>query len=345
MITRFAEACHVPSSPQEPGGGGLLDTDGFPPRWFCGSWSSVHGWVHIVADFVTFGAYVMIPFGLVWFLRSRPDLPFKRLFWLFGAFIVLCGLTHLLEAVIFWWPAYRLLGLVKVLTAIVSIVTVGALLPAIPKAIRLPSPSQLREALAEREAAEAKVKEQVEELQRTNIELDRFAYAASHDLKSPLRAIGALASFVVEDMEGSVSPAAAGHLAQLQDRTKRLQSMLSDLLDYARASKLAHGVEEFETGELVREAASLLASDQQFRVEVADDLPTIRGQRTPMRQVFHNLLANAMSHSDRPDGCVRISWAEVPDDPGMLEFLVADNGPGVPIDERAGAFEMFRRGA
>ncbi|MCK5945080.1 MAG: hypothetical protein KAI24_24035, partial [Planctomycetes bacterium] len=308
--------------PQGPAGGGLLDTDAFPPRWHCGDWTPAHGWLHIVSDLATFAAYVVIPFGLIWFLRSRRDLPFKGLFGLFGAFIVLCGLTHLLEAVMFWWPAYRLMGLVKLLTALVSIATVIALLPTIPKAIRLPSPQQLRNEIDQRKAAEASVKEQVAKLKRTNLELDRFAYAASHDLKAPLRAIGSLASFIAEDLGDDLPEQTVRHLNEMQDRTQRLQDLLSDLLEYARASALTHGVEQIDTGALVKEAWSLIAPPHAFSIEVAPDMPVIQGHRAPLRQVFQNLLANSLNHSDRDDGHVQVSWSDDDDDPRMIAFLV-----------------------
>jgi hypothetical protein len=93
---------------------GLLDTTGFPARWHCGRWSAPLGWLHIVSDILIFGAYMAIPIVLMYFIRQRPDLPkpFPIVFWLFGAFIVACGTTHALEALIFWQPVYRLAGAV-----------------------------------------------------------------------------------------------------------------------------------------------------------------------------------------------------------------------------------------
>src|SRR5690606_4681235 len=82
----------------------------------------------------------------------RKDLPFSYLFLLFAAFIVFCGLTHLIEAAIFWWPAYRFAGTMKLATALVSWATVIALIPILPKAIALRSPAQLEREVALRTA-------------------------------------------------------------------------------------------------------------------------------------------------------------------------------------------------
>lgn len=137
----------------------LFDTSNFPPRWRCGTWSAELGWLHIISDLTIWLAYLAIPASLLYFARRRKDVPFKPIVLLFATFIVACGTTHLLEAFMFWTPAYRLLGVVKLFTACVSIATVIALIPVIPKALALRSPAEadaeierqsrgLREALA-----------------------------------------------------------------------------------------------------------------------------------------------------------------------------------------------------
>src|SRR5690606_24887439 len=85
---------------------------------------------------------------------QRKDLPFRRVFWLFGAFILPCGATHLMEALIFYWPAYRLAGLIKLITAIVSWATVIALIPIVPQVLSLKDPVELEREIAERKRAE-----------------------------------------------------------------------------------------------------------------------------------------------------------------------------------------------
>src|SRR4028118_516077 len=105
----------------------LFDTSDFPPRWHCGAWSSGHGWLHILSDLGVWSAYLAIPCVLGSFILRRKDLPFRLVFVLFGAFILACGNTHLMEAVVFWWPAYRLAGSIKLITAVLSWATVLAL--------------------------------------------------------------------------------------------------------------------------------------------------------------------------------------------------------------------------
>lgn len=130
----------------------LLDTSDFPARWHCGRWTAGHGWLHILSDIGVWSAYFAIPCVLLYFIWRRQDLPFRRIFVLFAAFILLCGTTHLMEAIIFWWPAYRLAGVIKLLTAVVSWVTVGALAWTAPKVLLLKSPEQLEREVAKRTA-------------------------------------------------------------------------------------------------------------------------------------------------------------------------------------------------
>lgn len=150
----------------------LFDTADFPARWQCGNWSAGLGWLHIVSDLAVFGAYVTIPAVLIFFMRKRGDLPFSGIFWLFGAFIFACGTTHLIEASIFWEPWYRFSGLAKLVTAIVSWLTVIALIPTIPKALALPALVTTNERL-EYEVAEQRG--EAERLQRTADELKLVA--------------------------------------------------------------------------------------------------------------------------------------------------------------------------
>lgn len=130
----------------------LLDTSDFSRRWDCGNWPAALGWLHILSDLATWGAYLAIPLILAVFVRRRRDMPFPGLFVLFGLFILTCGTVHLLDAVSFWAPLYRLSGLVKLLTALASWGAVAALVPAVPRVLALRSRRALEQEADERMA-------------------------------------------------------------------------------------------------------------------------------------------------------------------------------------------------
>ena len=160
----------------------LFDTSDFPARWNCGIWTAGHGWLHILSDLGIFSAYFAIPIVLLCFVWRRQDLPFRRLFMLFGAFILLCGATHLMEAIIFWWPAYRLAGVLKLATALVSWTTVITLVPLVPKILAMRSPEALEHEIELRKAAEA-------ELQKTNAALEARVLERTRELTSAVAAL------------------------------------------------------------------------------------------------------------------------------------------------------------
>lgn len=166
-----------------------------------------------------------------------------------------------------------------------------------------------------------------EELRRSNEELDAFARGASHDLKAPLRAIQHLAQWIAEDASDRLPPASSEHLATLQQRARRMEKLLDDLLEYSRAGRLEASVEQLDMRALIGDVAELLSPPPSFRVAVASTLPTLRAARAPLEQVFRNLIDNAIKHHDRDAGRIEVS-AE--DRGSYMRFCVEDDGPGIP---------------
>ncbi|MBE9007846.1 GHKL domain-containing protein [Fortiea sp. LEGE XX443] len=154
-------------------------SNNFIPHGHCYLWQTNLVWLHILSDSLIAFSYYSIPLTLVYFVRKRKDIPFKNIFILFGAFIISCGTTHLMEIWTLWHPYYWLSGSIKAITAIISFYTALTLIPLVPQALALPSPAQLEEAnialqaeITERKLIENELrqyKERLEELveQRT----------------------------------------------------------------------------------------------------------------------------------------------------------------------------------
>lgn len=144
----------------------------FIPHGHCYLWQPGLVWLHVVSDSLIALAYYSIPITLVYFVRKRRDIPFDWVFLLFGAFIVFCGTTHILEVWTLWHPFYWLSGFIKAITAIVSLYTTAALVSLLPLAIALPSPAQieatnreLSNQIIERQQVEQAVEKQAQALQ------------------------------------------------------------------------------------------------------------------------------------------------------------------------------------
>lgn len=183
-----------------------------------------------------------------------------------------------------------------------------------------------REELERRAAELARL---AEALERSNRELDQFAYVTSHDLKAPLRGIANLAQWIEEDLGDRVTGESREHMRLLTGRVHRMEALIDGILTYSRAGRVRVPPEPVDTGALVRECVDLLAAPPTVRVEVAPDLPTLVVERVPLQQVFLNLLGNAVKHgaAGRPAATVRVTWRDAAD--GMVEFRVADDGPGI----------------
>ncbi|HIK40650.1 PAS domain-containing protein [Thermoleptolyngbya sp. M55_K2018_002] len=120
----------------------------FVPHGHCYLWDPRLVWLHSLSDGLTALAYFSIPLALIYFVQRRQDLPYPWMFQLFGAFIMFCGLTHVMEIWTLWHPDYWISGGVKSATAIVSLTTAATLVPILPKAIALPSAAELELAKA-----------------------------------------------------------------------------------------------------------------------------------------------------------------------------------------------------
>jgi PAS domain S-box-containing protein len=140
---------------------------GFIPHGHCYLWKPGLVWLHVMSDSIIAIAYYSIPITLVYFVRKRDDLPFNWIFLLFGAFIIACGTTHVMEIWTLWHPTYWLSGSIKAVTAVVSLYTAVELVPLVPKALALPSPAQL-------EAANRELESEISQRKRVEKERDNF---------------------------------------------------------------------------------------------------------------------------------------------------------------------------
>jgi PAS domain S-box-containing protein len=143
----------------------LFGSGGFQPHGFCYNWNSGLVWLHVLSDTFVALAYFAIPVILLVFVRKRRDIPFSWLFLLFGAFIVACGTTHLMEIWNLWHAQYWLAGVVKACTAVASVGTAIALARAVPALLRVPNLTEWAQANA---SLESLVAHRTKELRASN---------------------------------------------------------------------------------------------------------------------------------------------------------------------------------
>lgn len=117
----------------------------FLPHGYCYLWNPGTLWLHVVSDALIALSYFCIPIALIYFVRKRRDVPFHWMFFMFGAFILGCGATHLMEVWTVWHADYFVSGVIKALTATVSVITAVLLVRMLPLALTFPSPSDIKE--------------------------------------------------------------------------------------------------------------------------------------------------------------------------------------------------------
>lgn len=179
-----------------------------------------------------------------------------------------------------------------------------------------------------------------DDLEKSNKELDQFAYIAAHDLKAPLRAIANLANWIEEDLEGQLSEGTAKHMQMLQGRVQRLENLIEGILSYSKlGNQEKHYFEKVDTGEVTKTIVEMLSPRTGFTIAVTSPMPVFQGVRLFFDQVLSNLLSNALKYHDRDTGRIEISARDLGD---YYEFSVADDGPGIDKKYHEKIFVIFQ---
>ncbi len=179
----------------------------------------------------------------------------------------------------------------------------------------------------------------IAELAKTNIELDQFAYVASHDLRAPLRGISNLATWIEEDLGPQTPKKVAEQLALLKGRAARMDRLINGLLELARIGRTRQQSERVDVTELLHETIDLASPSTTARVLIIGAMPTLNAERVAMQQVLLNLITNSLQHAGRNDVVVRITALERPDD---VEIVVSDNGVGIAPEHHERVWQMFQ---
>ena len=177
------------------------------------------------------------------------------------------------------------------------------------------------------------------ELQRSNAELEQFAYVASHDLKAPLRGISNLASWIEEDIGDAMTDETKKHMALLNNRIDRLSTLLEDLLQYSRAGREKNEVRTVDLESDLPELFRLVSANDSFELELENRMPTLDTAVAPIEQIFRNLFSNAIKHHDRDQGKIVVANRRLGD---RYEFIVRDDGPGIAPEYQERIFGMFQ---
>ena len=313
---------------------GLFETRLWPARWHCGYWSDFHGWLYISSDFMIWLAYFMIPIIIFNYVSRRKQvIKYSGIYLLFAAFILLCGTTHFLDASMFWVPMYRLNGLVRFVTGVVSLLTVYYLIKILPEAFTQKTSIELEREINRREFAELKLAE-------ANKNLEAFASIASHDLQEPLRKIKTFSSLLYETNSEKFSPESVELANKIMHSTERMQTLINDVLSLSTIS------EDIELKPIqIRDVMSNVKEDLEIKILEKQaviqygEIPLVKGNKSYLTQLFLNLISNGIKFNHQKP--VITITGEIN---GSRVFIkVSDNGIGIEESDLARIFEAFSR--
>jgi signal transduction histidine kinase len=325
----------------------LFGAASFIPHGYCLLWRPDLVAIHAISDSLIALSYFAIPCGIWYFARRRTDLQFKPVFFLFAAFILFCGITHLVALTTLWFPIYGAQGLMKAATAGVSLASAYALWPTIPKALAIPGLSSLRkaneemaEAVSEREAL---VVSRTAELTAAYRELEAFAYSVAHDLRTPLRSINGFSDTLAEEQGDRLDAAGKQTLGRIQQATLRMGRLIDDLLNMSRLTRAPIQMSEVNISEVAETIIGDLRRDDPDRTVKADIAQNIvvKCDANLMRIALTHLLSNAWKFTaKRADAHIELDCARRQ---GKNLFGIRDNGVGFDMAYAGKLFVPFHR--
>ena len=329
----------------------------FMPHGHCFFWRPEVLWLTVLSDALVFLAYMAIPMVLVFFVRRRRDFAFNWVFYMFAAFIVLCGLTHGMAIITLWTPVYRAEALLKLMTGLASVATAVMLVKLAPSALQYPSPQDLSDANARltllNEELESKVEARTRELaiardaaMAANQAKSLFLAMMSHEIRTPLNGIIGTISLMDD-----TNPTAGQRelMAVIRLSGDALLSVINDILDFSKieAGKLSMAEEPFYFRSAVQEALELASPEANkkglgLHLVIAEDVPDVLiGDSSRVRQVLLNLIGNSVKFTKTGDIFCRVRLFEVKEDKARIHCEVQDTGIGIEEAAQGLLFQAF----
>ena len=354
----------------------LLSRGAFLPHAVCLDYGPLL-WLHAVSDGLIALSYFSIPLALLILVWKRQDLGFRWVFILFGLFILLCGATHVMHVWTLFVPDYLASGILKAITALVSVGTAIVLWPLLPKVLVISSPRQLalvnrdlqqslldrqmtnsaleqrvgertqqieaanlalKEEVAQRSRAEEALRDAKEEAERATQTKSRLLATVSHDLRQPLQAMFYFTQALSNRLD---DPVCQGILGDLERSMLALKSLLDSLLDMSRldAGTLVPQIQDFEMGGLLERIAAEFAP-------MADEkglrFTVVRSSAVVQSDpaLLARILQNLVANAVRytVSGGVLIGCRRRG---AALTCEVWDSGVGIAADQQARIFEEF----
>lgn len=175
-------------------------------------------------------------------------------------------------------------------------------------------------------------------LERSNDELQEYAHIVSHDLKSPLRSIDALVSWLKEDNKGKLDDMSLKNFELIESTLEKMEQLISDVLHYSSVGTSSNDSVDVDLDQMLIDLTTILYIPEHIVVKALNPLPTIKGDATKLQQLFQNLISNAVKFIDKEKGLITI---DVEDFKSHYKFSIQDNGIGIDKQFHNKIFKIF----
>ncbi|WP_075343651.1 PAS domain-containing sensor histidine kinase [Tenacibaculum agarivorans] len=186
---------------------------------------------------------------------------------------------------------------------------------------------------------ESQKEELLKQLEQRNIELEEYAHVVSHDLKSPLRSISALTSWLKEDYGRFLGNGGIQNVDMIQEVVEKMERLINDILNYSSINNDESTYEDVNTFKIVNDISKLIYVPKHIEIKISEKLPIVRANKVRIQQLFQNLMSNAVNYIDKEKGLISI---DVKEKKKSYIFSVQDNGIGIKKEYYSKIFEVFQ---
>jgi len=179
----------------------------------------------------------------------------------------------------------------------------------------------------------------LKKLEKRNDELQEYAHVVSHDLKSPLRSINALVSWIKEDNRDTITEETRQNLEMIDATLEKMEQLISDVLEYSSVGADNNIKEAINLNDVLSDIKMLLHIPAHIQIDICNSLPTITADKVKIQQLFQNLLSNSVRYCDKNPGHISVDYVELD---GHHKFSVQDNGIGIAPEYHDKIFKIFQ---
>tara|TARA_Y100000768_G_scaffold387507_1_gene379069 strand:+ start:1216 stop:2742 length:1527 start_codon:yes stop_codon:yes gene_type:complete len=316
-----------------------LNMDHFMPHGHCIMWDKSLLTLHVGSDFIIFLSYFSIPFAIFYYLKHKKNIPKSIVPYLFIAFILSCGVTHVFTIWNWWNADYWQSGVVKFICAAISSLTAVLLWVLMPKLLKVPTPAELEAVKQESELF------QVESRNKSDI-----LTSVTHEIRNHLNIMVGSSEILIRDTTNKENEKEIKTM--MYNNALVLDRLLNDVLDLSKIETKQFGIvnEAFSLPHFIEELKSeyiKISKEKGINFKVDDKevktIENIKTDRTRLKQIMTNLISNAFKYTYNGEILITVKKEKFLSGSCELIFCVSDDGTGIPKEDQENIFETFTR--